>query len=257
MKSYEEMTVSVISRAKAQKQAQKRRRGNLMIAAACTVCVAFAVIATVKTNLSTSKETANTSRLSLFCVTANAAVQPQQMVQGEKVPYHSVIRIRDITGADELELVKLRREDKEYAEQLSGQNPEELPGNPEWSVTTRITDHLMISTIFTGSFYMEVDDYNQVKDVSVTTTEIGWAAKHIADYHDATLKDGIGITWSLSEAGVDKLEENPEMKLSELSDTIAVTVTFADGSEETVEIRITVDDDGQIYGTFVGNNVEV
>lgn len=41
----------------------------------------------------------------------------------------------------------------------------------------------------------------------------------------------------------------------ELTDTITVTVEFTDGTKEIAVIEITVDDDGQIYGTFKGVDV--
>lgn len=256
MKSYEEMTGAVLSQAKEQRAAQQRRRGKVLAAAACACCIALAVFAAAKIYLPSNGGKSGVPRLSVFCVTANAAAQRQQMLKGEKVPYHAVIRVRDITGVADSELLDLHRADKEYAQQMAGQDLDKLPGNPNLSTSTHITDEMMITTIFAGSFYMEVDDYKQVKDVSTTTTEIGWVAQYLSDYYDESLKDGIGITWSLSEAGVDMIEKNPEMKLSELNDTITVTVEFVDGSKETAVIAITVDDDGQIYGTFEGSNVE-
>lgn len=256
MKTYEEMTKMVLLRAKAQKAVQKRRCGKVLAAAACVCCIALAVFAATKINLSPNGEKSGASRLSVFCVTANAAEQRQQMLKGEKVPYHAVIRVRDVKGVSGSELLDLRRADKEYAQKMAGQDMDKLLGGPDWSTTTRTTDEVMITTIFAGSFYMEVDDYKQVKDVSVTTTEIGWVAEHLTDHHDESLKDGIGITWALSEAGVDMIEKNPDMKLSGLNDTVTVTVEFIDGSTETVSIDITVDDDGQIYGTFRGSDKE-
>lgn len=255
MKTYEEMTKMVLLRAKAQKAVQKRRCGKVLAAAACVCCIALAVFAAAKINLSPEGEKSGASRLSVFCITANAAAQRQQMLKGEKVPYHAVIRVRDVKGVSDLELVELRIADREYAQQIARQNPDELSGGPDWSTTSWITDKVMITTIFAGSFWIEVDDYSEVRDVSVTTTEIGWVAQHLADYYDESLKDGIGITWSLSEAGVDMIENDPEMKLSELNDTVTVAVEFLDGSKETAVIAITVDDDGQVYGTFEGSNV--
>ena len=256
MKSYEEMTEMVLLRARAQKAAQKRRRSKALIATACACGIALAVFAAAKINQPADGEKNRTSRISLFCVTANAAAQRQPMLKGERVPYHAVIHVRDIRGFDAWELLEQRQADLEYAEYMPGQDQDRLPGGPDWCASSIITDETMITTIFVGSFYMEVDDYNQIKDVSTTTTEIGWTAEHLTNYYDASLKDGIGITWSLSGFGLDMIEKNPEMKLSELKDTITVTVEFVDGSKETAVIDITVDDDGQIYGTFVGSNIE-
>lgn len=255
MKTYEEMTEAVLSRAEAQRAAQKRRRGKVLIAAACACCMALTVFAAVKMNLLPNGETGRAPRLSVFFVTANAAEQRQQLLKGEKVPYHAVIRVRDVKGISELEVVGLHLADREYAKLLAEQNLDKQLGGPDWAVTSLTTDDVMITTVFAGSFWIEVGDYSEVKDISAAATQIGWVAEHHTDYYDESMKDGIGITWSLSEAGIEMIEKDPEMKLSELNDTVTVTVEFFDGSKETAVIAITVGDDGQIYGTFEGSNV--
>lgn len=254
MKSYEEMADAVLARARAEKAVQKKRNGRLLAAAICICFAGLAVFAGVMGNQHAGEETRN-PRVSVFCVSANASQQRQEMVQGEKLPYHAVIRVHDVTGLGELELLELREADKEYARQMAEQNSDEAPGNPNWSISSPASDKTMISTIFAGSYYMTVDDYSQIKDVTSTTTEIGWTAQHLSDYYDPALKDGIGITWGLSGAGFDMIEKDPDMPLSQIKDTITVTVEFIDGSKDVVTIDISVDDDGQIYGTFRGVDV--
>ena len=122
-------------------------------------------------------------------------------------------------------------------------------------MTSWRTDKTLVSTIYAGSFYLTVDDYAQVRDVSVTTTGIGDASINSVDYYEESLSDGVGITWFLSDEGVDMIEKDPELKLSELTDTVTVTVEFNDGTKEIAIIDITVDEEGQIYGTFQGANV--
>lgn len=249
MKSYEEMTDAVLSRVKVERAAQKRRNRKLAVAAICVCFAGLAVFAGAKAD-----QQARAPRVSVFCVSANASEQRQEMVKGEELPYNAEIRVRDISGLGEQELAELRNADKEYARQIAGQDSE---GNnvPNWGVTSFGSDKTLITSIYVGSFYVTVEDYNQIQDVTATTTEIGWTAQHLADYHDDSLRDGIGITWSLSGAGIDMIEKNPDMPLSQLKDTITVTVEFKDGTKDIVTIDITVDDDGKIYGTFRGVDV--
>ena len=106
MKSYEEMTEMVLQRARVQKAAQKRRRSKALIATACACCISLMVFAAARTNQPADGEENRTPRLSLFCVTANAAAQRQPMLKGERVPYHAAIHVRDIRGLDAWELLE-------------------------------------------------------------------------------------------------------------------------------------------------------
>lgn len=255
MKSYEEMANAVLLRVREEKASQKRRRRKLVAAVVCACFAGLAVFAGSKADQLTGDGEARKPRVSLFCVTASAAEQRQQMLKGEKLPYNAVIRVRDIRGLNALEQLKLKIEDRQYVESMAVQDTDDPPGNLVWSETSRCSDKTMVTTMFAGSFYMTVDDFKQIQDVTVTTTQIGWTAQHLADYYDESLRDGVGITWSLSEVGFDMIEKNPEIALSEIKDTITVTVEFKDGTKDIVVIDITVDDDGQIYGTFQGTDV--
>lgn len=250
MKNYEQMTRSVLARAEVEKAAQKRRRRNMMTVAVCLCVVGLTVFVGAKARQADSGEGMG-SRVSVFCVTANAAEQPQQMLKGGTLPYNAVLRVRDITGLSDSQVQDLQSADKEYAEELAAKNPG-TNGNFRWSVTSRKTDRMLVTTIYAGFYYLAVDDYAQVQDISVTTTGIGDASVNGVDYYDPSLSDGVGITWSLSGEGVEMIEKDPERKLSQITDTVTVTVEFLDGTKEIAVIDITADDAGQIYGTFRG-----
>ena len=254
MKSYEEMADSVLFRAEEKMAEQRRRRRKAATGAICMCLAALVVFAGAKAALPTEDKESRDPRVSVFCVTASAADQRQEMVKGEKLPYNAEIHVRDISGLGELEIQELREADKEYAKQIAGQNTDDY-GNLDWSIASPGSDKVMVTTIFVGSYYLTVDDYSQIKDVTSTTTEIGWTAQHLTDYYDPSMRDGVGITWGLSGVGFDMIEEDPDMALSEIKDTITVTVEFKDGSKDVVTIDIAVDDDGQIYGTFQGVDV--
>ena len=250
MKSYEQMTEAVLLRAGVMKAAQKRRRRTIAVTATCLCLALVAVFAGAKPKNNGGVK----SRVSLFCITASADVQPQQMLKGQTVPYNAELRIRDITGLSDLEVQRMHDEDKKYAASLSAENLEKQ-GKLNWSVTSWKTDKILATTIYAGSFYLTVDDYEGIKDISVATTKIGDYGINGVDHYDEALKDGVGITWYLSAEGVDMIENDPQMKLSQITDTVTVTVEFTDGTTETVTIDITVDDAGKIYGTFQGTTV--
>lgn len=252
MKSYEEMTDSVLNRAKRERTILMKKRRNILLTVLC-VCIA---VAAVFAGIRNDRQTAEREpRVSVFCITANAAGQTQEMIKDMTLPYNAVIRIQDIAGMGMHELQALEAANREYAEKMAAESDNDLPGNPQWSMTTDLFGKLLITSIYAGSYYMVIDDYEQVADVVVSTSEIGLAAADITDFRgeenkDEATKDCICVDWTLSEKGVDLLTKNPDLKLSELKDTIMVTVLFKDGISETVVIDITLDDDGQIYGTF-------
>ena len=252
MKNYEQMTQSVLIRAEAERMAQKRKRRTLLTAAACLCVVGLTVFAGAKAR-QTGGEERRESRVSVFCITANAAEQPQQMLKDGTLPYDAILRVRDITGLSDSQVQALQSADKEYAEELAAKDPGEH-GKFRWSVTSRKTDRTLVTTIYAGFYYLTVDDYAQVRDISVTTTGIGDASVSGVDYYDPSLSDGVGITWSLSGEGLEMIETDPERKLSQITDTVTVTVEFLDGTKEIAVIDITVDDAGQIYGTFRGTS---
>ena len=250
MKNYEQMTRSVLARAEVEKAVQKRRRTKVMTVAVCLCVAGLTVFAGAKVRQADSGEGMG-SRVSVFCVTANAAEQPQQMLKGGTLPYNAVLRVRDITGLSDSQVQDLQSADKEYAEELAAKDPE-TNGKFRWSVTSRKTDRMLVTTIYAGFYYLTVDDFAQVQDISVTTTGIGDASVNGVDYYNPSLSDGVGITWSLSGEGVEMIEKDPERKLSQITDTVTVTVEFLDGTKEIAVIDITADDAGQIYGTFRG-----
>lgn len=255
MKSYEEMTSAVLLRAGEERAAQKRKNRKIVVAAVCLVFVGLVVFAGSMISQPAGDGETRNPRVSLFCLTASASEQRQQMLKGEKLPYNAVIRVRDIRGLSALEKVKLENEDRAYVRNMMMQYTDASLGNCTSTIISSCSDRVMMTTLFVGSFYLTVDDYSQIRDINITTTEIGSTVQTFTDFYDESLRDGIGIKWSLSESGLDMFENDPGMALSELTDTITVTVEFTDGTKEIAVIEITVDDDGQIYGTFKGVDV--
>ena len=242
MKSYEEMASAVLLRAGEERAAQKRKSRKLLVAAVCLVFVGLVVFAGSKIKQPAGEVESRNPRVSLFCLTASASEQRQQMLKGEKLPYNAVIRVRDIRGLDALEKVKLENEDMRYFRNMKMQYTDTPLGSTS-TIISQCSDRVMVTTLYVGSFYLTVDDYSQIRDISITTTEIGETVQTFTDFYDESLRDGIGIKWSLSEAGFDMFENDPGMALSKLRDTIEVAVEFKDGSKDVARIEITVDDD--------------
>ena len=249
MKSYEEMTRSVLLRAE-ECTKRKKRNVKLTIAAACVSLAVLAVFAGNLLHKPAKTNEARNPRLSVFCVTASASQQRQPMMKGEQIPIGARMFVHDIEGLSSQEVLQLRIADQEYAKQMFEARKEELTWGPDWATTGWSSEKTMVTTVFAGSFMLAVEDYQQVKNVSVTTTEMGYTAQHGTDLYDTTQKDAVGFTWSLSQAGLKMLEKDPQMALSQIKDTVTVTVEFADETKEVAVVDISVDDEGLIYGTF-------
>lgn len=250
MKSYEEMTRSVVCRAEEELKVKRKRRMKLSIAAVCACLVVLSVFAGKLLHEPTGRNEPWEPGISVFCVIAGASEQRQAMMKGEQIPIGAQLFVRDIEGLSPQEILELRIADEEYAKQMLASSNEELLWGPNWATTSWGSEKTRVTTVFAGSFSLTVEDYRQVKNVSITTTEIGYTCQYGTDLYDTSKKDSVGFTWCLSQKGLKMLEENPQMPLSELKDTVTVTVEFANGTKDVAVVDISADDAGLIYGTF-------
>ncbi|MBO5317399.1 MAG: hypothetical protein J6A74_03035 [Oscillospiraceae bacterium] len=250
MKGYEEMTRSVLQRAREEKKARDQRRIKLMLATGCACLVVLAVFTGGLLRGPSDAKAPWQPRMSVLCVTASASQQRQPMMKGEQIPIGAQLFVHDIEGLSSQEVLQLGIADQEYAKQMFEARKEELTWGPDWATTSWSSEKTIVTTIFAGSFMLALEDYQQVKNVSVTSTEMGYTSQYGTDLYDTTQKDAVGFTWSLSQAGLKMLEENSRMPLSGIKDTVTVTVEFTDGTKEVAVVDISLDDDGRIYGTF-------
>lgn len=249
MKSYEEMTEAVLLRGKKERAALKKKHLTVVSAVVCLCLVATAVFAGMGAGTQAGNHDRE-PRLSVFTITASAEQQRQPMLKGERVPCYAVLRVHNIKGLQNKDLLEIRTNDREYAENIMGEYRGSAPNGPDWSTVIWSSENIMVSCMYSGSFWLTVDDYNQIQDVSIKTTEFGSAVMHGADFYDALKADGVGITWTPSQMWLEILEKDPERKLSGITDTISVSVEFKSGETEVLYIDISVDDDGRIFGTY-------
>lgn len=259
MKSFEEMTQSVLNRAKEQRSAQKRRNRNIIVAAAACICsLTLAIVVGIKFYSPTpTDQTSDTSiapnaipKITLLTAAINTD-SPQELVQDIVMPFNMKLRVRDIRGLTKQEADQVR-----FEERTSGAASETLV--PADGIVIQYgTNTAVITLIYNGKFYLILDDYAQVQDMSVTTTSAGTATLTHGHYKadDETVHRATLIKWMLSNATVDKITENPTMKLSEIRDTLTVTIKLKDGNTATVDLELTVDDDGKVYITQRGITV--
>lgn len=249
MKSNEEMVNSVLNRAKVERARQNCVRRTAISAAACFCIIAVAALGIARLWLPQvdlppvlATETTGKSRLSVF--TVNAA-EYKTMIEGVEIP-QGFIRVRDISENTDLEKVFIRREMLAEGETLG----EDVYVR---TMTWRESEDTIIVVAFAERLMVIPEDIEQIVDCSAVAQvgdNYGCYINPGKDMETGEIYRGIEVRWFPSTEFFDKLLKNPETKLSELEDTIVVTVKFADGSQESVAVDVNADDEGKIYMTY-------
>ena len=249
MKTYEEMTRSVLKRVKEYRQ---RRRKRILLSVTAGAMFATVLVAVAIAERNVPKNDKFEHRLVVMCAAAEYEEQTKLSANMEK-PLKFLIRVRDIRDVKQYaDYVDILAEEAAFREDIwSEQTDDDLQTNNQY---TRWGDeNAIISLIYKGFLYLKLDDYDQIQDISVYTMDAGVAT--VSDYtvQDEDIQEnGIGINWSLSDATVEKLCKDPQMPLSDIHDTIRVRVQFKDGLVEITVIELSVDDEGQIYVKLQG-----
>lgn len=178
MKTYEEMTQSVMKKAQTHRAYQKRRNSNLALIMVCACCVAVSVVFINYTNREDNREIAlndsstatladnSTPRLVLLCATSDKE-PPRVMEERVKIPYQTELRIRHITGMTEEEISQVEKEETAYTSKLFG-----LFTEPR-AYSRYVLDNILVTTISIGEFEIKLNDMDKVERFRISTTENG------------------------------------------------------------------------------------
>ncbi len=254
MKGYEEMTRSVLDRAKEEKAKQNRTRRVMISVAACFSVVVMAVLATTQiwlpedsqTILSTENTGQSTgkTRLSVFSV---SAAEYKTMIKDVQMP-SGLMHVRDVKGFTELERVFIRREEMELVEEFT---------EGAWRASRmRCEKNNAIFVMGLSECLMVMpENIDQVAEYSASASDghiFSCVVNPGKDKITGEIYRGIEILWQPTEEQVDRLLQYPDSKLSQIKDVVTLTVNFTDGSVEVVVIDVNVDDAGYIYMTYRG-----
>ena len=256
MKSYEEMTQSVLTRAKAQRKTQKRRRATAWTSVAIAGCLCMALLAVVNSGQSAPQNPAQqletTPKARIMLLTDAEDFQSKELVRDVMEPYRFLIRVTDATGMDADARKAAMDAEKEYSQQMW------TPSGANRSFTCYGGEKAIISLMSAGRLMVIVDDYDMIKDYKVTTTDNGYISDYAhVDQDVPGVAQGIGFGWTLSNAAIEQLEADPATQLSGLSDTITVSLEFLDGTTQTIVADVIIQDDGQVFIVHRGSTVTV
>lgn len=243
MKTYEEMTRSVLEQAATEKKRQKRNKRVGWTVASCACCLCLALLAVLnygKTEPKTqAQQLAAEPQARIMLLSSTEDTQPKALIEGVMEPYVYRIRVHETEEMDIDGQKAFIQQEKAYAEQLLGT----VAANRAFSCKAGKTS--VVTQLSAGRLMLVVDDYRTIKNYTVTTAGTG----HISDIghlYGGSIQ-GLAFGWTLTDASVNAIADNPKVKLSTFSDTITVCVEFHDGTTETVVADVIIQDDGQVF----------
>lgn len=179
-------------------------------------------------------------------------------------PYRMQLRVRDLRGLTEDEAEKIVNEEMEYARKLVDEYHKPMEDNA-WACYTG--ENGVVTSISAGRFLLKVDDPKMVESFQVSLSGDGqlWhiPAEYSTDVRNyfvdaATVEryslyaGGINMIWVLSSENCNKLAQDPSIPLSTFGDTITVTATYKDGTQQTDVIDIQIEDSGEVFAIYRG-----
>lgn len=257
MKTYEEMSRSVMKKAQILNEKQKYRNKRIVTVAGCLCCAALIFAAAIWMPFAPTNDKQYATRM-IFLKANASEVSGQKMIENVTEPLNAMIRVKDLRKLRESERASMQAEERTAIAQVldfTGKDNE---------ITQYASDSAVITLGISGRFCVTVNDFSQIEDVFVATKEDGSAT--ICPQGFSTVSSSmiekvrsassLYIFWSLSDSAIAKLEEDPTMDLSQINDTVVVTVKFKDGSTEEAVIDMTVDNEGRIFYNYRGVTVK-
>ena len=194
-----------------------------------------------------------------------AALEP---VQGNMTfPIAHMFRIVDLREMTAEEKYKAKMEAVELEDEFRKQYGK-LRGEGHYG--TYSSEKVIIQQFSAGFASVVILDNSQVDSVEKETTGVfNLGDTSAIHYEDVTLGQGehavtfpagskrLFLTLSMSLETQATYVTDPSTPLSNLSDTVTITIHYKNGTKEIVMIDITVDDNGQVYMPQRGNNTGV
>lgn len=191
MKSYEEMSDSVLEKVRIQKAVQRRNR-RMVICAASMCCLVLAVCVAANSlkpntpsiqiekptfvekpvvNLPTSptdetNDQQASERISIWCASSSGSAEVLR--ENVSIPYKGELRVRNVSAMTAEERRQVLEEEKDYVSMVLGENP----GDGAYSRYCR--DNVIVTAITGGAFSIAFDDIEAVSHIQISTTENGY-----------------------------------------------------------------------------------
>ena len=269
MKTYREMTESVLQKAGAEIQKRERRLRNGVFIAASGLCLAL-VLTVVGVGMGKTPEVVptETNQQPNLSVDATQPVETQAKLKvtylsdiegqttqetvtaGVRIPLSAMVRVRDIRNLSKSDVDKVMEEERTFGKEY-------LTGRGGYTSLYQGTG-AVLSIFSNGSITLDLSECDPVKNVEIKSSNKGVVygasgqmrelppeGTPIHSYWPYMLE--AYIEWELPIEARNALNENPDLPLSFIEDTITVTIHYENGAIETLVFNITVNDEGQIF----------
>jgi hypothetical protein len=263
MKSYREMTESVLEKADTEIKKKERRRRNVVFITASSLC--FALLLTVlgvgmgqptgvvpmlpgeqpglSVDVTDAPDPTQQAKVKITYLTSIKGQTTQKPMSPDvSLPLSAMVRVRDIRGLSEEEVAKVREEEKAFADDVLSF------GNAY--VNWYNYQDAIISYTSRGTITLEIDDPTSILDIDFATTEVGFVVVcYTSSSSSSSTEYGVDFDWKISSKTANAIKEDPTFPLESIRDTLTVTVHYADATTETYIFDITVDAEGQVFVT--------
>ena len=170
------------------------------------------------------------------------------------IPWMQQIRVTDLRKLTDDQAQAIRKGEREYADYVAQHQGIYLMMNGKNAVVTVVS---------AGDLKIPVKNPDLVDNVRVSVTGHGIIngplSMKIEDNGDRVIKgcdlrenQGVKMNWMLTEEMLRKLAADPTIPLSSISSTITATINMKDGTQKSVIVDVSVDDDGMVYFTSRG-----
>jgi len=288
VKTYDEMTASVLTRRDAYVNRKKKQRNILTSSALACITAAVCLLAVEVTPHSTPHNTPHITPSATSSTTPSETVtlsmesrmylatngQQTLLAEGMKLPSAYSLSVQDIRGLSEEEIDSVYTIEQEAAQNIVYEHADTIA-----HANTLRRENVVVSLVRLGTFELEIDDPKEVAFISgKTTTEYGRVEFFYQS--DAIPKDEYGpfsdnemtlsgeyyqilvqqqqngkgrleINWRPSSLLYDTIDQDPDRPLSTFRDTFLLMVEYSDGSLEEHVVEIAFDDDGNAAPRYV------
>jgi len=288
MKTYEEMTSSVLQRATAGIAERNRRRKTILTVTATGLCLALVLAAVgvfwdvpagvndpTQPTISMENPTTTPTEEDIIVHTGNvyfltateerAELTPMQA--NMTLPWDHIFHVRSLKGMTEEELLEAI-EEEHLAQIAFREKYGAVIGEGRYD--TYYSKNAVVRYYSAGMASLILLNNSQIERVDREATGVLRVGdKNLALQEDHTFGEGayavtvpggslrIYLDCGMTEQTRKIFEENPETPLSTIRETITITFHYKNGTKEIVVIDVTVDNDGQIYMTQRGDNTGV
>ena len=264
MKTYNEMTESVLKLAKVRAAEQKRKRRKACAFAGVILCVALVLAAATAVGkfanptVSVPQQTETTGEAQPAAPKQGVTVYLLRHETGQEVreplkagvtmPVAWMVRVRDIRGLSEEEQ-GLAYVEEYFALWEMGEHYQ------DGATQMYRSNRTIIGMMRAGALTLDYYDWSQISTWKVETTGTGGVGRsHLISYTEDR-PSRIYLDWGFSHKTIQMLDKDPDTPLSTIRDTITVTIDYIDGSQEVLTFYITLDDEGHVFVTQNGTTV--